>query len=239
MKALKDLKNYQNEYRKDRFGKSLLELIPELNPYVHHRLYIAESLGIIPHNMYNVSDIIDDAIILLFEGDLGAFESSYDLKIKLFTLVKNHLDDIFKKESWHKDVVSTDKLLHEELNKLKEKFTYNADEDLVMNEELNDISYHQGDFRKTLHLYDDAAQSVVSAFELKSLDNPQKAVFEKLYNFLSLEASNVVDLHVFGKLSSSEIAQIKGVSEPVVRNIILQVKHQIANLLASNNTQEI
>ncbi len=234
MQTLTDLKNYQDHFRRDKFGKKILDIIPSLNPYVHHRLYIATELGIIPQNMYVDSDIVDEAIIALYEGNLSAFNSSYDLKLELFKLVKQKLDHIFTSESWHQKSMSTDKLLHQELNNLKERFTFDGDQDSVMNEELADISYHQKDFNVPLKLYEDAQHSVISAFDLKQWDEPQKNFFNKLYNFMSLEASNVVDLHIFGKLNSTEIAHIKGVDEPIVRAIILQVKHRIGDLLKEN-----
>ena len=220
---------------RNRFGKKIVNIIPTLIPYVHHRLYIAQELGIIPQNMYNESDIVDEAIITIFEKKAEIQDETLsELKLELFRLVKSKLDDIFQSESWHQKSISTDKLLHQELNHLKERFTYNADEDFVMNEEMTDISYHQKDFSAPLLLYEDAQQSIVSAFDLKKWEDPHHHIFKKLYNFLSLEASNVVDLHVFGKLNSMEISHIKGVEEPVVRQIILQVKDRIGNILKNN-----
>jgi predicted DNA-binding protein YlxM (UPF0122 family) len=55
---------------------------------------------------------------------------------------------------------------------------------------------------------------------------------------LSLEASNVVDLHVFGKLSTNEIAQIKKTDEAAIRDIILQVKDSIHLVIAKLQNKE-
>ena len=227
MKKIAKLKAHQEEHKLKKFGKKIVKIIPELKPYVRHRLFLAHSLGIIPENMYRATGIIDDAIIELYESDITPITSTVELKIKLFILVKKKLDQLFRKEAWHKKAISTDKILHQELNKLKEKFTFNADEDFVMNEELSDISYHQKDFTPQLFLYDDSAQNIINTFDLEYMDEKRKKVFTKLYNVLSLEASNVVDLHVFGKLSTNEIAQIKNTDEKSVRDIILQVKDTI------------
>ncbi len=227
MKKIAKLKAHQEANKQKKFGKKIIKLIPELKPYVRHRLFLAHSLGIIPGNMYRATGVIDDAIIDLYGSDISSLKSTNDLRLKLFTLVKKELDHLFKKEAWHKKSISTDKILHQELNKLKEKFTFNADEDFVMNEELSDISYHQKDFTPQLFLYDDSVHSIRNTFELDYLDEKRKKVFSKLYNVLSLEASNVVDLHVFGKLNTQEIAQIKNTNEESVRGIILQVKNSI------------
>ncbi|HIP48172.1 MAG TPA: hypothetical protein EYG92_04300 [Lutibacter sp.] len=224
---MKKLKAHQKAEKRKKFDKKLLKLIPELKPYVRHRLYLAEILGMIPENMYRSTGVIDDAIIEIYGSDLTQFESNIDLKLRLFSLVKEGLDAIYYKEAEHKDAISTDKILHQELNKLKERFTFNADGDFVMNEELNDISYQQKDFIPQLFIYDDAAQNVKNAFDLDYLDDERKNTFTKLYHFLSFEASNIVDLHVFGKLSTSEIAQIKKTDEANIRAIILQIKASI------------
>ena len=228
MKKLNKLKKHQKTSKPNKFTKKLLKIIPELKPYVRHRLFIACSLDIIPKNMYQSTDVINDAIIKLYESDLTPFESKADLRLELFRLVKSELENIFKEESWHQQNISTDKILHQELNKLKEKFTFNADEDFIMNEELADISYKQKDFTKQLFLYENSEASVLSSFNFDYLNKNRRAVFSKLYRLLSMEGSNVVDLHVFGGLTTKEIAQIKNVNEPVIVNIIDEIKDKIS-----------
>ncbi len=228
MKKLNKLKKHQKAAKPNKFNKKLLKIIPELKPYVRHRLFIACSLDIIPENMYQSTDVINNAIIKLYESDLSIFESKSDLRLELFGLVKSELENIFKKESWHQENVSTDKILHQELNKLKEKFTFNADEDFIMNEELTDISYKQKDFTKQLFLYENSESSVLSSFNFDYLNEERRAVFSKLYRLLSMEGSNIVDLHVFGKLTTKEIALIKKVDEAVIVNIINEIKDKIS-----------
>lgn len=231
MKKIAKLKAHQKADKREKFGKKIVKLIPEVKPYVRHRLYLAVSMGMVPENMYRSTGIINDAIIKIYESDISQISSSADLRIKLFFLVKEGLNKILKKEAWHNKTVSTDKILHQELNKLKERFTVDADGDFVMNEELSDISYQQKGFKPQLFIYEDTAQSVKDAFDLDFLDEERKNVFTKLYRLLSFEASNVVDLHVFGKLNSSEIALIKNTDEANIRAIILQVKDSIYKIL--------
>jgi len=67
MKKLNKLKKHQKASKPNKFNKKLLKIIPELKPYVRHRLFIACSLDIIPENMYQSTGIIDDAIIKLYD----------------------------------------------------------------------------------------------------------------------------------------------------------------------------
>lgn len=231
MENIKKLKAHQEKSKSKKFSKKILALIPELKPYIRHRLFLGEQLGILPKNMYRSTGIIDDAIISLYQSDISDLQSKSDLRLKLFEHATVILNEIFQQEKWHQEAISTDKILHQELNKLKEKFTFNADEDFIMNEELTDISYHQKDFTEELFLYDDSDQIIKQTFNLSFLDDVRKKLFTKLYQFLSIEASDVVDLHIFGKLNTSEIAQINKVEEEQVRAIILEVKDTIHNLL--------
>ncbi len=231
MKKIAKLKAHKEADKRKKFGKKVLKIIPELKPYVRHRIYLAESMGIIHENMFRSTGIINDAIIKLYESDISQLTSSTDLKIKMFSLVKERLDQIYKKEAWHQNSISTDKILHQELNKLKERYTIDADGDFVMKEELTDISYKQRDFIPQLFLYDDTVQSVKTAFDIDFMDEERKTVYTGLYRSLSLEASNVVDLHVFGRLNTTEIAQIKNADEPSIREIILQVKDTIQRII--------
>jgi hypothetical protein len=228
MKKLDKLKKHQKAAKPNKFNKKLLKIIPELKPYVRHRLYIACSLDIIPENMYQATGIINDSIIKLYESDLSQFESKVALRLELFKLAKEELEKVFIKESWHQQNISTDKILHQELNKLKEKFTFNADEDFIMNEELTDISYKQKDISKQLFLYENSEASVLSTFNFDEMNEKRRATFSQLYRLLSMEASNVVDLHVFGKLTPQEIASIKGVKEATIIAIIDEVKDRIS-----------
>ena len=107
-----------------------------------------------------------------------------------------------------------------------------------MNEDLSDISYQQKDFEKHLQLYSDYEQSFENIFDWESVEQPQIKAFQSIYNYLSLEASNIVDLHIFGRLTSDEIATIKGVSEPLVRKIILQVKDHINKIIDMSTEDE-
>lgn len=231
MKKIAKLKAHQEADKRKKFGKKILKIIPELKPYVRHRLFLANSLEIIPENMYRSTGIIDDALIEVFESDISMLTSTVDLRLLLFKLVKDKLDKMFQKEAWHQKSISTDKILHQELNKLRERYTVDADGDFVMNEDLNDISYQQKKFSPQLFLSDDSKQSVLTAFDIDQLDDRRKKVFKNLYSVLSLEASNVVDLYIFGKLNTTEIAQIKNTDEPTVRDIILQVKDRIQKVI--------
>lgn len=206
------------------FEKKVLSAIPHLHPYVKHRIYIAETTGVLPKNMFSSNGIIDESIIELYDKDFDIDAEPLAVKLELFKIVDNYMNVLFKNEAHHKETISTDAMLKKELAKLSEDYTIDGDFDFVLNTELNDISYNQND-NDILQLYSDKESSILSAFEIKDLSNQQSSsAFDKLYNWLPFNVSNIMDLYIFGKLDFESIAKIKKLEEKRVVDIFDKVK---------------
>ncbi|WP_298238140.1 hypothetical protein [uncultured Algibacter sp.] len=203
------------------FNNKVISATQHLQAYVKHRLYIAESTKIIPKNMYKSNDIIDEGIAKFYEQGYNVDAEIAVIKIELFKIVDADLDDLFKKEAFHQNTMSTDSILKDELDGLDENFTVDEDFDFIMNEELSDISYHQDQEDKHVFVYDDSNASIQNAFEISDIStNRNKHLLGKYYTWLPLRVSDIVDLFVFGKLSFKEIATIKNIEAKRVKRIL-------------------
>ncbi|MEN8124798.1 MAG: hypothetical protein ABFR32_06655 [Bacteroidota bacterium] len=218
--------------KKDEKSKSLeqkiLSIIQLLHPYVKRRLRMGENLGILPRNMYRSNEIIDDVILNVYEDKVKSDIDIYQLRLMMFTKTNNKMFDLFENEKWHKDTISTKILLEKELRLLEEKFTIDADFDFIMNEELDDISYHQNKGEPHLLQSDEIQQNVVDFLELKEnifYDNEENQdTLRKMYRNLPLQTSNVMDLYVLGKLNYQEISTILDADIVEIKKIIGFVK---------------
>ncbi|NNL15705.1 MAG: hypothetical protein HKO81_03570 [Flavobacteriaceae bacterium] len=216
---------------KSDFDKKVLAAIQHLHPYVKHRLYIAESTRILPKNMYFSNGIIDDGIVKLYDKGFDIDASAMEIKLKLFQIIDRDLEELFKNEAFHKDTVSTSKILEEELDKLKEDYTVDADLDLILNTELSDISYMQ-DNSEHVFVYDDSDSSVLNAFEVEDLASlKSKNLIGGLYRWLPIMAADIIDLYAFGNLNFEEIAKVKKMSLEHVEKIFTAVKKSFRNHL--------
>ncbi len=206
------LKKMQDKNTQTEFDKKVLSAIKHLRAYTKHRLYIAESTGVLPKNMYSSSDIIDESIAKFYSKGINIDLEEMAIKLKLFKIVDNDLNELFKKEAFHKDTQSTSTILEEELDSLEEKYTLDADLDYVMNEDLEDISYQQDNKHKHLFLYDDKNASVINALEMEDISSQHtKKLLGKFYTWLPMNVTDIVDLFVFGKLSFEDISKIKDI----------------------------
>lgn len=218
------LKEISSKSAQTAFDKKVLSVVQHLHPYVKHRIYIAETTGIIPKNMYSSNGIIDECIIELYSHGFNIDATRQDVKLELFRLVDNYMNELFKKEAFHKKTISTDSILKDELARLGEDYTIDADLDLILNTELSDISYQQ-DQSNHLYLYEDKETSILKAFELEDLSVTESPkVFGRFYSWLPINISNIVDLYIFGNLEFNEIAKIKNIESSRVELIFEKVK---------------
>jgi len=104
-----------NKEKHSDFGRKVITILRQIRPYVKHRLYTAETIGIVPRNMYSTTGIIDDAVVKLYEDYDGKIENQKELKLELFKLVSLQVDKLFKKEEFHKYTMSTSQVLEKEL----------------------------------------------------------------------------------------------------------------------------
>jgi len=219
------LKNIRDKKTQTAFDKKALAAVQHLRSYINHRIYIAESTGIFPKNMFNANDIIDEGIAKFYNEGVNIDLDEMAIKLKLFKIVDNYLNELFKNEAFHQKTQSTSSILKKELNDLEEHYTVDADLDYVMNENLSDISYHQSDNKKQLFLYADSDTSVIQAFEMGDISPTQSGkLLGKFYTWLPINVSSIIDLYVFGKLNFEEISNIKNIEISRIEKVLNQVK---------------
>lgn len=225
---MKDSYTSEDQKKHLEFGKRILSVVPHLHPYVKHRLYTAETSKIVPKNMYKTTGIIDDAILSIYEEYGEDITDPTDLKLKLFKAVNDQLDTLFKNEEWHLNTLSTSNILSKELDQLVEKYKLDVDEDLIMDEELDDISYHQNNMHEESFIYDDAEENIMKALEFhdirEDMNIQKRNKINKVYTWLPHEISNIIDLYVFGKLNYQEISIIKEIDASEVKKTITSVR---------------
>lgn len=215
--------------------KKTLTVVHMLYPYTKQRIRVGENLGYFPRNMYRSNEIIDEVVIEVYEKGIHDTKDAEALRLIMFDLLNGKLTALFETEEWHKDAISTKSILEEELKQLEEKFTFDAGNDLIMNEELDDISYHQNDGEETALPYDDAEEGVKIFLGLDKIKRHEnfndRTALRKVYYKLPVNTSNIVDLYILGKLSFNEIASILKLEVSEVKEIIGFVRETIKNQL--------
>lgn len=219
-----------SEYADKSPDKKTLSTVQLLHPYVKQRIRVAENLGIFPRNMYKSNEIIDEVVLKVYEKGLHKSLNEDDLRIAMFKLTFDRMNELLESEEWHKDSISTKLILEDELKQLEENFTMDADNDLIMNEDLDDISYHLNDKEGVSLPYDEEEEGVKVLFGLDTFGSDglwqDRKEIRKLYYKLPLTTSNIVDLYILGRLSFAEIATILKTEITEVKEIVSFVKEK-------------
>ena len=217
-----------SEYTDKSPDKKTLSTVQLLHPFVKQRIRVAENLGIFPRNMYKSNEIIDEVVLKIYEQGQQKTMSPDELRLAMFRMTVDRISELMESEEWHKDAISTKLILEDELKQLEENFTMDADNDLIMNEDLDDISYHLNDKEGASLPYDDKEEGVKVLFGLDLSENEgfwqDRKEIRKLYYKLPLATSNIVDLYILGKLSYAEIATVLDTEMAEVKEIVNFVK---------------
>ena len=178
--------------------------------------------------MFKANEIIDEVILSIYENDTNKNIEINELRLLMFEITNSKLQILFEDEKWHKDSISTKILLEEELKLLEENFTVDGGNDLIMDEDLDDISYHQNDHASHLLASDGSQENVLELLDISDTKifekQSNKNILQRMYKLLPLQTSNVVDLYILGKLDIQEISHILNVDIIEVKRIIDFVK---------------
>jgi len=230
-RIMKNETNNQKGRREKNLEKKVLSVGEQIFPYVKNRILVLEKKGVLPLNMFKPGEIIDEVVLELFEDHVEDTIELHNLSLLMFSKANEKLNTLLEKEKWHKRSISTKLILEEELKQMEQYFTVDGDSDFVMNEELDDISYHQQENQSRFLESDEIQQDVISLLELKDKDllknTDNRRVIKSIYEYLPLQTSNVVDLYVLGKLNLKDIGAILDTDVSEVKRIIQFVKENI------------
>lgn len=207
------------------FKKFYLELESintELKNFVEFSIIAAENQGLIDRGYYDPEGILDEIYLKVFEQ----YENTFwpELKTLLFRASHEKIIQLIQNEEYTPNDPSTGGFLKNELDALNFKFTADGAGEILIQDELDDISYHQQRRSKAPIYLDDAlvAQLIVR-FHLEDkfiLAKERRLLLGELYNSIPSICKSIVEFYVFGELKEKEIAQILNVEQASVDRVL-------------------
>jgi len=208
-KAYTDLVLFKKEDKRAAFNALLLKVIPEVKHYVAKRLNSALMKKTIPMGKYKPEDFTDQLFIEAYDH-FDEVEDEKDLHPWLFKKVDKLLEDVLVEEEFDSVFFENiDDFAKQEWDAMEEKFSTDGDGDLVMVEELDDISYRKHDYIvKNIFLEDNRADQMAkldkklseeaikrhTEMVLHQLPTPMRTVFE-LFTEHQFELPEISKIH--------------------------------------------
>ena len=221
--------NLQNE-----FDYLITQLLPSVKRYVRRRIKLFEAKGLIPEGKVKSKNVFDRVKAYLFEHFKEFDNGQMSMDLWVFKAADEVLESVLKSDEWIEDAkfTSVEELERKEVKSMEEEFSTDGDGDLVMLEELDDISYHLDDYTTDdINLAVDDEEKILEALDNeKGRENKEDVINEKLnalMHHLPLEDSGVFDLYIHGKLSVEEIAVVKGKKTSEIEDIVQRVESDL------------
>ena len=226
---VKQLYRHKEENDFEQFYNKISSLVPDLKKFTARSLKAAESQGAIDRGFYNAEGILDEIYLEVFK-DFSDIIDEEKLKTILFSKAVQKIEEKKIIEQETPEYQSTEKMLKQELDALDERFTTQADGDLILNTELDDISYKQHTERPLNIILDETLeQQLIKKLDMSDTLLPsleRRTIFGALYNNIPPRSKSVLELFAFGNRSFYEISEILEVPEDIIDRIMDKLKER-------------
>ena len=204
--------------------------LDELTQYCANRLRTAVAQGVIRRGMYSVNDLTDEVYLRVCRQFGKAGPEDLDrIKIEMFRTANSLLDEIISAESLSLQGVNIGDALREELRAMEEKYTIDAEGELIPYEDLDDISYQQEGKQAEVYLLEPGFEDEL----IRVLDLEESAIrghdryrrrLADLYLNLPAMSRILLDLSTRGGLTVEEIARVCTLETGEVRQTITMIR---------------
>lgn len=229
---LGDLKKAKSSKNKLKFKKHINRMLPALRNYIARRLNMAHSTGLMGKYGIAPEEVIDVVYLTLFDRFEQMQISITDLVTWVYQVVDEVLDEQLKEKAFEDEhLVYLQKIEDLELSGLEEKFFADAEGELIMGEELDDVSYQQKLYNPTDFLQDNETLEFIEA-QLSEYDKIKlHDKIQKLLLSMAEEDRTIFDLFWIVGLSMKQISRIKNISLSQVEEILKRVGGHIRKKL--------
>lgn len=219
-KLYQELAQFKKEGDQIAFNALFLKVLPEVKRYIHRRLTTAVSKGLLPKHKYKTDDFSDQLFIEAFDH-FDQIMGENDLHLWLFKKADELLGDALVEEEFDsyffENIAAYSKA---EWDEMEEKFSTDGDGDLVMLDELDDISYHQHDYILNHVFVDDEDKVSIARLDKKLSREMLRRHSEMVLHHLPPDMRKAIELFTEHQFDASEIAQIIGRSLKEVEQLL-------------------
>ncbi|AUC82159.1 sigma-70 family RNA polymerase sigma factor [Lacinutrix sp. Bg11-31] len=206
------------------FNALVLKIMPEIKMYVNGRLDTAIKKGDFSKGKYKADDFIDQLFIEIYDN-IEDVENEKDFYMWLFKKTNDLLEDAIVEEEFDEIFFKNiDDYSKPEWDEMQEKYSVDAGGDLLMVEELDDMSYNHNDYVLSDVFIEDSEQALISKIDKNlSIQDIKNHTAMVLHN-LPLAMRNVFELYTNQKLTLEEIAQIRNSTINEVGQVLKDAK---------------
>jgi RNA polymerase sigma factor (sigma-70 family) len=208
-KSFSNLINLKKEENQGSFNKLVLKILPEIRSYVNERLNTAIKKGHFSKMKYKADDFIDQLFITIYDN-IEEVENENDFYVWLFKKTNELLEDIIVEEEFNelffKNIEDYSK---PEWDEMQEEFSTDGGGDLLLIEELDDMSYNHNDYSLNHVFVENNEKKLAEKLDKQLSDDKINEHIELVLHKMSSDMRIVFYLFTNQKLKIEEIAEIQ------------------------------
>jgi DNA-directed RNA polymerase specialized sigma24 family protein len=228
----------KKEGNQDSFNELVLKIMPEIRKYVNGRLKTAIKKGHFSKGKYKADDFIDQLFIEIYDN-IEDVKSEQYFYLWLFKKTNDLLEDIIVEEEFDDFFFKNiDNYSKPEWDEMQEKFSTDGDGDLIMIEELDDMSYNHNNYNLNHVFVEDNEKALVEKLDRKLDEEKIQKHIEMVLQNLPLNMYNVFDLFTNQHLELEEIALIRNTTLEDVEQLLKGVRKTLQISLFNRYTDD-
>ena len=235
------LKEHQQELRELRsaetwesFSRLVHLLLPDLERYIKQRIRSAQLTEAIKRGEFKFQDLLGEFYLMVYDRLDEMPENENESRIWLYQLADEMLNNKFRElEFEQKNIDHLAEIVDASFENMEESYTMDADNELMLVEELDDTGAQAQQYNVYDLLYEEDEETLVDEVTLKYNKETINKFIEKELAKLPVFKRTIMDLYLLSQMSIDEIAQIKNISEIEVEAVISEVNKNLKQKLNS------
>jgi RNA polymerase sigma factor (sigma-70 family) len=232
-RAFPELKQLKARHNKAGFNQLMKKIFPGVKQYINNELRRALENGSIPSGKYNLSDFISELYIMAYDHIHEVKEDKHLLSWLIKKADELLADTIIEEEfdqTFYENIDSIDKV---EWDEMEERFSTDGDGDLVMEEELDDISYPKNDYILKNVFVEHTEEDLINHLDKELTGKEINEHISMVLHRLPPQMSSIFDLAINLQLKLEEIAEIKKIPIEEVNRYFNEARRTIRNSFES------
>ncbi|MDE1207931.1 sigma-70 family RNA polymerase sigma factor [Tenacibaculum larymnensis] len=217
----------KEEGDKETFNTLILKILPSIKKYVNQRLVAAISKGHFPKNKYNANDFIDQLFVEVYEN-INEVKKADNFYLWLFKKADQLLENTIEEEEFDELFFKNiDDFSKPEWNEMEEKFSADAEGDLLMMDELDDSSYHKNNYTLNHVFVKDEEQNYIDKLDKELDETTTQRHIQMILHKLPTNMQSVFELSSEYKFNLDEISTIKGITKEKISKLIEDTRSKL------------
>ncbi|WP_087520699.1 RNA polymerase sigma factor [Polaribacter sp. SA4-12] len=237
-KSFSSLIKLKEEDNQVSFNELVLKILPEIRKYVKGRLITAIKKGHFSKKKYKADDIIDQLFITIYDN-IEEVENKKDFYLWLFKKTNDLLDDLIMEEEFNELFFNNiDDYSKPEWDEMQEKFSSDGGGDLLMIEELDDMSYNHNDYTLNQVFIEDNEKDLVEKLDEQLGDDKINEHIELVLHNMPSTMREIFYLYTNSKLKVDEIAEMQNKTIDEVEKLLSDAKKVLQRSLFNRYSDE-